>query len=100
MENHGITMKGKYFMEQVAAPAAGASNERRIVYNVSPSINGATDQFGEFKMFYHNDTKWLRPLCGNVSDGPDVDNSRDLGSGSFRFRRIYAADFFGQVRYS
>lgn len=93
-------MKGKYFMEQVAAPAAGASNERRLAYNVSPSINGATDQFGEYKMFFHNDSKWLRPLCGNVNDGPDVDNTRQLGSASYRFFAIYAADFFGQVRYS
>ena len=100
MENHGITMKGKYFMEQVAAPAAGASSERRLAYNVSPSINGATDQFGEYKMFFHNNTKWLRPLCGNVNDGPDTDNTRQLGSGSYRFSAIYAADFFGQVRYS
>ena len=100
MENHGITMKGKYFMEQVAAPAADTSSERRLAYNVSPSINGATDQHGEYKMFYHNNNKWLRPLCGNVDDGPDVDNSRWLGTPTYRFAGIYATDFFGQVRYS
>ena len=101
MENHGIKMKGKYFMEEVSAPAVdpGSSN-KRIVYNVSPSINGATDQYGQFKMFFHNDSKWLRPLCGNITDGPDIDNSRDLGSASFRFKSMYAADFYGQVRYS
>jgi hypothetical protein len=100
MENHGIKMKGKYFMEEVAAPTADSTNQKRIVYNVSPSINGATDQFGQFKMFFHNDSKWLRPLCGNISDGPDIDNARQLGSATYRFSAIYATNFYGAVRYS
>ena len=100
MENHGITMKGKYFMEEVSAPTADSSNQKRIVYNTSSTINGSTDQFGQFKMFYHNDSKWLRPLLANLNDGPDIDNSRQLGSSSYRFSAIYATDFFGRVRYS
>lgn len=100
MDYHGITMKGKYFMEEVSGPTAGSSNAKRIVYNVSSSINGSADQYGQYKMYYHNNSKWIRPLCGNISDGPDVDNTRDLGSSSYRFRKIYSADFYGQVRYS
>lgn len=100
MENHGIKMKGKYFMEEVSAPTASSSHEKRVVYNVSGSINGSTDQFGQYKMFYHNNSKWLRPLCGNVDDGPDVDDTRSLGSASYRFTAIYSKDFHGQVRYS
>lgn len=100
MENHGIRMKGKFFMESVSAPAAAASNERRQIYNVSGSINSSTDQFGQFKLFFHNDSKWLRPLCGNINDGPDIDNARSLGTASYRFSAIYSADFYGQVRYS
>ena len=87
-------------MEEVSAPTAAASNERRIVYNTNTSINGNTDQYGQYRMFYHNDGKWLRPLCGNINDGPDVDNIRDLGASNYRFKRIYATDFYGQVRYS
>lgn len=100
MENHGITMKGKFFMEEVSAPTAAASNEKRIVYNTSTNINGGADQYGQYRMFYHNNGKWLRPLLANTNDGPDVDNTRDLGDASYRFRRIYSADFYGQVRYS
>jgi hypothetical protein len=100
MENHGIRMKGKYFIEEVSAPAAGATNEKRLAYNVSPSINGATDQFGQFKMFFHNNSKWLRPLCGNLNDGPDIDNARQLGLLNYRFSKIYSVNFYGAVRYS
>lgn len=100
MENHGIRMKGKYFIEEVSAPAADGSNEKRLAYNVSSSINGATDQFGQFKMFFHNNSKWLRPLVGNVSDGPDIDNARQLGSETYRFSAMYATNFYGAVRYS
>lgn len=100
MENHGIKMKGKYFMEEVSAPTAASSNEKRMAYNISSSINGSTDQYGQFKMFFHNDSKWLRPLCGNINDGPDIDNSRSLGTPSYRFSAIYATNFYGAVRYS
>jgi len=100
MENHGITMKGKYFMEQASAPAAAASSERRIIYNTSTSINGATDQYGGYKMFFHNNSKWLRPLCGNVDDGPDVDDTRSLGSVNYRFSDVWATNIHGAVRYS
>lgn len=100
MENHGITMKGKYFMEEVSAPTAAVANERRLAYNTSTSLNGGTDQYGQYKLIYHNDGKWLRPLCGNASDGPDIDNTRALGSALYRFSAIYSADFYGQVRYS
>lgn len=101
MENHGITMKGKFFMEEVSAPAVdpGAS-DKRVIYNVSGSINGNTDQFGQYKMFFHNDAKWLRPLLANNNDGPDIDNARHLGSGSYRFASMYATNFYGAVRYS
>ena len=101
MENHGIKMKGKYFMEEVSAPAVDVSgSEKRIIYNISPSINGATDQYGGYKMFYHNNGKWLRPLLGNQNDGPDIDNSRQLGASGYRFSAIYATNFYGAVRYS
>ena len=100
MENHGINMKGKYFMEQVSNVAANASHERRLAYNTGTQMNGATDEFGQYKMYFHNNSQWLRPLCGNVSDGPDQDGVRDLGSDTVRFRRIYSDDFYGQVRYS
>lgn len=100
MENHGINMKGKYFMESVSNVSSDPSHERRISYNTSTSMNGAADAFGQYKMFFHNNSKWLRPLCGNVHDGPDADNTRYLGSASYRFARIYSADFYGQVRYS
>ncbi len=102
MENHGINMKGKYFMEAVSAPGSDADFERRLIYNTNASgnINGTTDSFGAYKMFFHNNTKWLRPLCGNVSDGPDQDSQRDLGSDSVRFRAMYSDDYYGQVRYS
>jgi hypothetical protein len=100
MENHGITMKGKFFMEEANGPTAAASNEKRIVYNTSTNLNGGADQYGQYKLVFHNDGKWLRPLCANVNDGPDVDNTRQLGSGSYRFSAIYSADFYGQVRYS
>jgi len=104
MENHGITMKGKFFMEEVSSPAAdpGAS-DKRVIYNVSGSINGNTDQFGQYKMFFHNDAKWLRPLLANANDGPDITNERQLGSDGYRFRKIWASKtegFYGAVRYS
>lgn len=98
MENHGINMKGKFFMEEVSNEAVDSN--RRLAYNTSTSMGGSADAFGQYKMFYHNESGWLRPLCGNVSDGPDVDNTRYLGSSSYRFARIYSTDFYGQVRYS
>ena len=100
MENHGINMKGKYFMEQVSAPAASALNEKRIIYNISTSINGSVDAFGQYKLFYHDNNNWVRPLLANQNDGPDSDNTRDLGSSSYKFRSMYSTDFYGQVRYS
>ena len=101
MENHGINMKGKYFMESVSGPAAGTSaNGRRVIFNTSTSINGTTDAFGQYKMFFHNQTQWARPLLANVNDGPHADNTITLGSGSYRFSKIYSADFYGAVRYS
>lgn len=100
MENHGLNMKGSYFMETTSAPTSASSNERRLAYNTSANLNGVADQFGQYKMVYHDNTKWLRPLCGNIDDGPDSDNTRTLGSSSYRFAAIYAADFYGQVRYS
>ena len=68
--------------------------------NEITSINGATDQYGGYKMFYHNNGKWLRPLLGNQNDGPDIDNSRQLGASGYRFSAIYATNFYGAVRYS
>lgn len=100
MDFHGITMKGKYYMEEVSAPAAASSNETRVVYNTSSNINSASDYFGQYRMFYHNNSKWLRPLCGNVNDGPDTDNTRSLGTSSYRFSKIYSVDFYGRVRYA
>lgn len=100
MDFHGITMKGKYFIEEVSSPTAAASNERRMVYNTSSTINGSLVGNTANKMFYHNDTKWVRPLLANINDGPDVDNTRYLGSATYRFARIYATNFYGSVRYS
>jgi len=101
MENHGITMKGKFFMEEVSSPAEDPDySEKRIIYNVSGTINGAADYFGQFKMYFHNNVKWLRPLVANKDDGPDIDGSRSLGNGARRFAGIYSKDFYGAVRYS
>ena len=100
MENHGINMKGKYFMEEVSAPAANVANKKRIIYNISTSINSNPDAFGQNKMYYHDNNNWVRPLLGNQSDGPNADNVIQLGSGTYRFSKIYSADFYGQVRYS
>jgi len=105
MENHGINMKGKYFMEQVSGPVADASNERRIIYNTSNTINGITDVEGQYRMFYSGRNsagshRWLRPLLANDDDKPDQDDEHILGSASYRFRAIYSKDFFGAVRYS
>lgn len=101
MDYHGITMKGKYFMEQVSTPTAGATNQRRIAYNTSNSINGVTNAtYNPNKMIYHDDAKWLRPLVGNDHDAPDADNTWDLGSSSYRFRTIRAVNIYGAVRYS
>ena len=93
-------MKGKYFMEQVSNESSGVSNERRLVYNTSTLMNGAADQFGQYKMFFHGQSKWLRPLVANNDDGPDSDDTRTLGHSSYRFKAMYAVDFYGQVRYS
>lgn len=101
MDFHGITMKGNYFMEEVSSPAAAPGiADKRIIYNTSAIINGAADQFGGNKMYYHTNVRWVRPLLGNINDGPDSDNTRNLGSGSYRFAGIYSANFYGQVRYS
>jgi hypothetical protein len=101
MENHGINMKGKYFMERVSAPAADpGGSDNRIIFNVSTSINESAHAFGQWKMFYHDNNNWVRPLLANQDDGPDVDNTRQLGNPSYRFSKIYSADFYGQVRYS
>ncbi len=105
MENHGINMKGKYFMESVSAPTADSSNERRLVYNVSTSINGGADVEGQYRLFYSGRNsagshRWLRPLVANDDDKPDQDDAHVLGSASYRFRAIYSKDFFGAVRYS
>jgi len=105
MDYHGITMKGNYFMEEVSGPSANTSYQKRIIYNVSATINGASDYYGQYKMFYHNNSKWIRPLCGNVNDGPDADNTRNLGTASYRFANIYSVNFratniYGAVRYS
>lgn len=107
MDFHGITMKGNYFMEEESSPAAAPGiADKRIIYNTSAIINGAADQFGGNRMYYHTDERWVRPLLGNINDGPDVNETRNLGSSTYRFYRIYAgnsdinAGFHGQVRYS
>lgn len=101
MDFHGVTMKGKYYMEEVSSPTAAAgTHDKRVVYNTSATINGAADYFGGYKMYYHNNSKWVRPLLGNVNDGPDSDNTRSLGTGSYRFANIYSVNFYGAVRYS
>ena len=64
MENHGINMKGKYFMDSLGSH------------------------------------KWLRPLIANDDSKPNVDDTHTLGSVSYRFKAIYATDFYGAVRYS
>ena len=101
MDYHGITMKGKYFMEQVSNLSSGVTgNQRRIVYNTSTSMNGTGDAFGQYKLFYHNNSQWVRPLLANQHDGPYADNQIYLGSGTYRFARIYSVNFYGAVRYS
>ena len=105
MENHGINMKGNYFIEEVSGPIAGSTNERRLIYNVSNSINGAPDVEGQYRLFYSGRNssgshKWLRPLVANDDDKPDIDDDHLLGSASYRWRAMYAKNFYGQVRYS
>jgi hypothetical protein len=106
MENHGINMKGKYFMQSVSNSGSGsASDGRRIIFNTSNNLNGNTDSFNTNKMVFHDGTQWCRPLLSNVSDGPDQNNAIDLGGSSNRFYRIYVGNsgsggIYGQVRYS
>jgi hypothetical protein len=42
MDFHGITMKGKYYAEQVTSPT-GADTIGRIVVNTSTTANGVPD---------------------------------------------------------
>jgi hypothetical protein len=105
MENHGINMIGNYFMESVSGPVAASANERRLIYNVSSSINGGPDVEGQYRLFYSGRNsggshKWLRPLVANDDDKPDADDDHILGSASYRWRAIYSKDFYGSVRYS
>ena len=103
MENHGINMKGRYFMQQESSLTAAAANERRIVYNTGTTLNGVPDVYGQNKMVFHNNAGWVRPLLANSTtnvDGPRADNVMDLGSSSYRFKRIYAVNFYGACRYS
>jgi hypothetical protein len=99
MDFHGITMKGKYYAEQVTSPT-GADTIGRIVVNTSTTANGVADTRAQNKIFFNNGTYWLRPLIANGDDAPDQDSQWDLGNSSKRWRRIYADDFFGSVRYS
>jgi len=101
MENHGINMKGEYYMQAVSSPNAGST--RRLVYNTGTSLNGSGDVYGQNKMVYHNGTQWCRPLlavCSGNQDGPRADNVHILGSALYRFAAVYATNFYGQVRYS
>lgn len=101
MENHGINMKGEYYLQAVSSPNAGST--RRLAYNTGTSLNGVGDVYGQNKMVFHNGTAWVRPLLAvhpsNV-DGPRADNVHTLGSASYRFSAMYAVNFYGQVRYS
>jgi hypothetical protein len=99
MDFHGITMKGKYYAEQVTSPT-GADTAGRVVINTSNVANGVDVSFNGNKLFFNNGTYWLRPLVANKDDGPDQDIQWDLGTASYRWRRIYAANFYGSVRYS
>lgn len=99
MDFHGVTMKGKYYAEQVSSPT-GADTIGRVVVNTSTTANGIADPKSQYKLYFNNGTSWLRPLVANADDAPDQDSQWDLGSSSYRWRRIYADDFYGQVRYS
>lgn len=99
MDFHGITMKGKYYAEQVSSPT-GADTIGRIVVNTSTTANGNADSRAQYKIYWNNGSRWLRPLVANNNDAPEVTNSYDLGSASKRWNAIYSADFYGSVRYS
>ena len=104
MDFHGITMKGKYYAEQVTSPT-GSDTIGRIVVNTSTVANGVSDPKSQYKIYFNNGTTWLRPLVANSDDAPDQTNQWDLGSSSYRWRRIYAGsmyadNFYGAVRYS
>jgi hypothetical protein len=111
MDFHGITMKGKYYAEQVTSPT-GADTIGRIVVNTSTTANGVADNKAQNKLFFNDGAYWLRPLVANADDRPDQDNQWDLGisisagdSANRRWRNInavnfYGVNFYGQVRYS
>lgn len=99
MDFHGITMKGKYYAEQVTSPT-GPDTIGRIVVNTSTTANGNADSRAQNKIFFNNGARWLRPLVANNNDAPEVDVAYDLGGPTKRWNAIYSADFYGSVRYS
>jgi hypothetical protein len=99
MDFHGITMKGKYYAEQITSPT-GADIVGRVIVNTSSTANGVSSSFNTNKIYWNTGTKWVRPLVANADDGPDQDSQWDLGTNSVRWRRIYSDDFYGNVRYA
>lgn len=111
MDFHGITMKGKYYAEQVTSPT-GSDTIGRLVVNTSSYANGYDSPFNTNKLYWNNGTKWVRPIIANADDGPDRDGQWDLGqstaAGNSVNRRwhnistvsLFATNVYGAVRYS
>lgn len=106
MDFHGITMKGKYYAEQVSSPT-GSDTSGRVIVNTSTTANGVSNAFNINKIYWNNGTYWLRPIVANGNDAPDQDNLWDLGqsivagdANNYRWRRINSVDFYGRVRYA
>ena len=94
-------MKGEYFMQGISSPNSGSS--RQMALNTGTSLNGSGDVYGQNKMVYHDGTTWVRPLLAVNSanqDGPRADDVHILGSSSYKFKAVYATDFYGNVRYA
>ena len=110
MDNHGVNMKGKYYLETKTASAVDdtglnlAVDQRRMIINASDD-----------KMYYcnfsgglSNTGRWIRPLSANNDDVPSENengNMPTLGGSSARWERIYVSNsgsggIYGQVRYS
>jgi hypothetical protein len=81
MDFHGITMKGKYYAEQVTSPTGA---DTALVESLSIHqllLMGLLYHLrAQNKLFFNNGTYWLRPLIANKDDGPDQDIQWDLGN--------------------
>jgi hypothetical protein len=93
MRFYKIDIKGKVWLERIGIPSYTADDKGRIIYETS------LDQL-HFGCAKGGAANFIPVFDGVHSMLPVADITYNIGHPSYRWNSIYAADFYGQVRYA